>query len=187
VVRRRRDDRAGDTGPQPCSLTGELPNGVGNLGDLKLKSIKLADNDFHGPAPPNLLTAEDDLEHVDLHNNNLTGPMPAGSSGVYLKLMNLADNKMTGSPPMFTNANVRVPPRTYPYPTQIPKYHPNTDLFTHPQLLLTYDVSGNSLDGEVPDMCGAPGITYLFLHKNKLTGALPNLSCMTGLYEVNVQ
>ena len=51
---------------------------------------------------------------------------------------------------------------------------------------MTYDVSGNSLDGEVPDMCGAPGITYLFLHKNKLTGALPNLSCMTGLYEVNV-
>jgi hypothetical protein len=51
---------------------------------------------------------------------------------------------------------------------------------------LTYDVSGNSLDGEVPDMCGAPGITYLFLHKNKLTGALPDLSCMTGLYEVNV-
>ena len=51
---------------------------------------------------------------------------------------------------------------------------------------MTYDVSGNSLDGEVPDMCGAPGITYLFLHKNKLTGALPDLSCMTGLYEVDV-
>ena len=51
---------------------------------------------------------------------------------------------------------------------------------------MTYDVSGNSLDGEVPDMCGAPGITYLFLHKNKLTGALPNLSCMTSLYEVDV-
>ena len=50
---------------------------------------------------------------------------------------------------------------------------------------MTYDVSGNSLDGEVPDMCGAPGIRYLFLHKNKLTGALPDLSCMTDLYEVN--
>ena len=109
-----------------CSLTGELPNGVGNLGDLKLKSIKLADNDFHGPAPPNLLTAEDDLEHVDLHNNNLTGPMPVGSSGVYLKLMNLADNKMTGSPPMFTNANVRVPPHTH----TPPKYPNTTQILT---------------------------------------------------------
>jgi uncharacterized protein YjbI with pentapeptide repeats len=111
-----------------CSLTGELPNGVGNLGDLKLKSIKLADNDFHGPAPPNLLTAEEDLEHVDLHNNNLTGPMPVGSSaGTALKEMNLADNKMTGSPPMFTNAQVRVPPvANSPHP--IPKCHPNTQL-----------------------------------------------------------
>ena len=51
---------------------------------------------------------------------------------------------------------------------------------------MTYDVSDNALDGEVPDMCGSPGITYLFLYKNKLTGALPNLSCMTSLYEVDV-
>jgi Leucine-rich repeat (LRR) protein len=51
---------------------------------------------------------------------------------------------------------------------------------------LTYDVSDNALDGEVPDMCGAPGIRYLYLHKNKLNGALPDLSCMTDLYEVNV-
>ena len=142
-----------------CKLAGSLPAGAGNLGELSLRTIMLGANNFEGDAPPNLLIAHPErLEHVDLSGNHLTGPIPAAHAGLmWLTHLDVSDNKMTGSPPLFTNA----------------------------PLLSRYDVSENSLDGTVPDMCGAPGITGLYLNDNKLTGALPDMSCLTTLTELD--
>jgi hypothetical protein len=39
--------------------------------------------------------------------------------------------------------------------------------------LQALDASGNGLDGELPDDLGKPPLRYLFLNKNKFTGARP--------------
>ena len=143
-----------------CKLAGSLPAGAGNLGELSLRTIMLGANNFEGDAPAESSHRSSGASGTRrfIWKPSLTGPIPSAHAGfTELKHLDVSDNKMTGSPPLFTDA----------------------------PFLSHYDVSKNTLDGTVPDMCGAPGITRLYLNSNKLTGALPDMSCISTLYELD--
>ncbi|TRX51856.1 hypothetical protein FNH22_23160 [Fulvivirga sp. M361] len=88
-----------------CSLTGEIPENIGNASQLK--SIFLQENRLTGNLPVSLgnLTS---MESFRAFNNQLSGPIPDEILRIRrLVFFNVADNKLTSMPNLRTHSNVR--------------------------------------------------------------------------------
>ncbi|KAG9135551.1 hypothetical protein Leryth_026326 [Lithospermum erythrorhizon] len=73
--------------------------------------LSLGQNNFQGRLPINLATKLLQLQQLDLHDNNLTGEIPASISNLsLLQVLNLRNNKLEGSIPeqLSTIPNLRI-------------------------------------------------------------------------------
>lgn len=133
-------------------LTGEIPATLNNLPYLTI--LALAENQLTGVIPTGL----DYVVNVDLHDNLLTGSIPAFSSPDFREL-NLAHNQLTGT----------IPPQ----------------LFT--RYLRTLNLAHNNLTGIIPpEMAQTLELNYLDLSENQLEGSLPAYPHLIGFYYLDV-
>lgn len=127
------------------NITGTLSDSLFRL--PYIQTLDLSDNQFVGELPLNMFTvASSSLLHLNLSNNNFTGPLPTGGvSG--LQTLDLSNNMIWGS---------------------IPE---DIGLFSDLQFL---DLGGNGLMGEIPNsVANLTSLEFLTLASNKLIGEIP--------------
>jgi len=128
-----------------CSITGTIPNTIGNCS--LLKELDLSENNLTGPIPPEIGNL-DSLLFLDLHDNQLTGSIPE-ELGNCTKLWELwlNNNQLIGTiPSTLAGCN---------------------------QILLL-DLSDNQLSGDIPnELATVTSYNSLFFDNNKFTGIPP--------------
>ncbi|CAL9022718.1 unnamed protein product [Prunus brigantina] len=141
-----------------CSITGQIPEGIGNL--TLLENLELSGNQLSGEIPQSISNLKK-LRQLELYENLLTGKLPAGL-GSLPSLVNFdaSTNKLEGDLSELRSL------------TQLASLH----LFE------------NQLEGEIPEEFGEfKSLVKLSLYKNKLTGTLPQkLGSWTGLDYIDV-
>ena len=128
------------------SLTGEIPEALGNLSNLQY--LYLSDNQLTGLIPE-ALGQLDSLKSLTLEANQLTGPIPEALGQLdNLQWLSLSDNQLTGS-----------------IPETLGQLHNLQYLF----------LSDNQLTGVIPEALGQlNNLHTLRLSGNQLTGCIPS-------------
>ncbi|XP_047089812.1 leucine-rich repeat receptor-like kinase protein FLORAL ORGAN NUMBER1 [Lolium rigidum] len=139
---------------------GTLPPELALLTSLTNLTIAACALPGHVPAT---LPALPSLRHLNLSNNNLSGPFPAPSTAPYfpsLALLDCYNNNLTGPLPPFSTA--------------------------HSTTLTYLQLGGNYFSGPIPSTYGAlASLRYLGLNGNALSGAIPTtLSRLTLLEDL---
>ncbi|XP_023535293.1 probably inactive leucine-rich repeat receptor-like protein kinase At2g25790 isoform X2 [Cucurbita pepo subsp. pepo] len=130
------------------NITATLSDSVFRLPHIQI--LDLSDNQFVGELPWNMFdvaVASSSLLHLNLSNNNFTGPLPTGGVSV-LQTLDLSNNMISGSIPKDIGL-----------------------LFSDLQFL---DLGGNVLTGEIPNsVANLKSLEFLTLASNKLSGEIP--------------
>ena len=126
-------------------LTGEIPETLGNLNNLQ--NLDLSSNELTGPIPE-ALGQLNNLQNLDLSSNELTGTIPESLAQLNnLEIFILADNRLTGP---------------------IPKALGQLDS------LKSLDLAYNELTGTIPEsLAQLNNLEIFILADNRLTGPIP--------------
>ena len=90
-------DLANENGFDDLGISGQLPEGIGNLESLEF--LWLEDNQLTGPIPPSIGNLSN-LKYLILHFNELTGPIPHSIGNLSnLEILKLDNNQITGHIP----------------------------------------------------------------------------------------
>lgn len=175
-----------------CSITGQIPEGIGNL--TLLQNLELSDNQIFGEIPAGIVKLKK-LWQLELYNNSMTGKLPVGF-GNLTSLVNLdaSHNLLEGdlSELRFLNQIASLQLFENQFSGEIPeefgefKNLIELSLYTNkltgslPEKLGSWadfqyiDVSENFLTGSVPpDMCKNGNMTDLLILQNRFTGGIP--------------
>ncbi|KAK3439440.1 hypothetical protein EUGRSUZ_C04297 [Eucalyptus grandis] len=126
------------------SLSGMLPNWIGDLRDLQV--LMLSSNLLGGPLPLSLCNMHD-LFLLDLSSNNLGPNIPPCANVTYMRFLHLANDALTGYFPKF--------------------------LLTGSSIV-TLDLRHNALSGEIPNWIGSlRNLKFLLLQGNNFEGLIP--------------
>lgn len=174
------------------SITGKIPEGIGNL--TLLENLELSDNQLVGEIPQRITNLKK-LRQLELYGNFLTGKIPVGFGNLTsLKNFDASMNSVEGdlselksltglvSLQLFQNQLIgKVPEEFGEF-----KNLANLSLYTNkltgplPQKLGSWsgmefiDVSENYLNGPIPpDMCKNERMIDFLLMQNKFTGGIP--------------
>ena len=175
------------------SLTGSIPEELGNLANLKL--LELNFNELVGSIPPEL-GGLSNLEELNLNNNELSGSIPSEFGNLNVRQLRLYRNQLTGTIPaeLGNMANIEflalysnqlsgsIPPELGNLST--PRLHlrlENNNLTgaIPPQLgnitnLLRLDLNSNQLTGPIPsELADPPNLERLYVMNNQLQGLIP--------------
>lgn len=175
-----------------CSLTGRIPEGIGNLSELV--NFEFSDNLVSGEIPSGISNLQK-LWQLEFYNNSITGKFPVGFGNLtrlgrldgsmnqlegdlselrFLKnLMSLQlfENKLSGEIPQefgefqkLVNLSLYTNQLSGPIPQKIGSWA-DFDFI---------DVSENMLTGQLPpDMCKKGKMLRLLVLQNKLSGEIP--------------
>ncbi|OMP08585.1 hypothetical protein CCACVL1_01105 [Corchorus capsularis] len=178
-------------------LNGSLPDELGNLSNLsifqvdgnqisgllpasfvklgKCQHFHMNNNSISGQLPPEL-SAMPQLKHFLLDNNNLSGHLPPEYSLMpKLTMLSLRNCNLTGAIPDFSRTQVRYIDLSH---NQLTGEIPTNKL---PDILTTFNVSYNSLNGSVPsNFSGLPNLQRLAVDNNMLTGEVPSTIWQNG-------
>lgn len=175
-----------------CSITGNIPLGIGNL--TQLVNLELSDNQLHGEIPADIVKLHN-LRQLELYDNYLSGKIPVGF-GNLTNLVNFdaSNNQLEGdlselrfltnlaSLQLFQNQLSGTIPEGFGDLKNLTELSLYTNKLTGPlpQKLGSWaglefiDVSDNSLSGHIPpDMCKNNQMTDLSLLNNSFTGSIP--------------
>lgn len=96
---------------------------------------------------------------IDLHQNGLTGQLPASLSDLpYLETFDVYGNAIGGAIPSLTGLTN----------------------------LVYFDVDNNQFVGSIPSLGGSPNLHYFYAYANQLTGPIPVLTGLSSLYDFQV-
>ncbi|KAI5315000.1 hypothetical protein L3X38_044176 [Prunus dulcis] len=141
-----------------CSITGQIPEGIGNL--ILLENLELSSNQLSGEIPQSISNLKK-LRQLELYENLLTGKLPAG----------------LGSLPSLVN-----------FDASANKLEGDLSELRSLTQLASLQLFENQLEGEIPEEFGEfKSLVKLSLYKNKLTGTLPQkLGSWAGLDYIDV-
>ncbi|KAF5749943.1 inactive receptor kinase [Tripterygium wilfordii] len=146
-------------------IGGELPS-FAALTNLLV--LKLANNQFYGPVPEELLESSTRLQELDLSVNGFTGSFP-GVNSTTLNVLNLSSNGLSGSLPPVLKSCLEVDLSRNMFSGNI------SVVLNWESNLEVLDLSSNKLSGSFPDMSSQfEGLSALNLRNNSLVGALPS-------------
>jgi Leucine-rich repeat (LRR) protein len=189
-----------------CSLEGRIPEGLGNL--TQLRNLELSWNRFSGEIPGDIVKLTN-LRQLELYKNFLTGKLPAGFRNL-TSLVNLdvSTNNLQGniSEVRFLTNIASLNLYENQFTGEIPEelgelkslvyfsLYRNEFTGTLPQKLgsgsdlLYIDVSENFLTGPIPpDMCKSGKMIKLLLLQNRFTGGIPeNYANCSSLERIRV-
>ncbi|KAF8364631.1 hypothetical protein HHK36_033397 [Tetracentron sinense] len=129
-------------------IHGKIPKWIWNVGNKTLSYLNLSHNFLQGFDQPSTISPWPKLSTLDLHSNQLQGPLP--SLLVSTDFFSIANNKLTGEiPPSICNASY----------------------------LYVLDFSNNSLSGVIPHCLGnfSNSISVLNLRSNYFHGTIPQM------------
>lgn len=175
-----------------CSITGNIPKGIGNL--TQLQNLELSDNHLTGEIPPEIGKLHR-LRQLELYDNHLSGKIPVGF-GNLTSLVNFdaSNNQLEGdlselrflknlaSLQLFQNHFSGEIPEEFgdlKNLTELSLYDNKLTGFLPQKLgslvgMQFIDVSDNSLSGPIPpDMCRNNQVTDMALLNNSFTGSIP--------------
>ena len=159
-----------------CSLTGQIPEGLGNL--TQLINLELSCNQFTGEIPADIGKLKN-LRQLELYSNSLTGTLPVGFGNLTsLANLDMSRNKLQG-----TISEVR-------FLTNLVSLHLYENQFTGEvpeelgefKSLSNFSVYRNKFTGPLPQKLGSLGdFLYIDVAENFLTGPIPPDMCKNGM------
>nr|POF24298.1 receptor-like protein kinase haiku2 [Quercus suber] len=159
-----------------CSLTGQIPEGIGNLSQLI--NLELSCNQFTGVIPADIGKLKN-LRQLELYSNSLTGKLPVGFGNLTsLANLDMSRNKLQG-----TISEVR-------FLTNLVSLHLYENQFTGEvpeelgefKNLTNISVYRNKFTGPLPQKLGSLGdFLYIDVAENFLTGPIPPDMCKNGM------
>nr|POF08710.1 receptor-like protein kinase haiku2 [Quercus suber] len=165
-----------------CSLTGQIPEGIGNLSQLI--NLELSCNQFTGVIPADIGKLKN-LRQLELYSNSLTGKLPVGFGNLTsLANLDMSRNKLQG-----TISEVR-------FLTNLVSLHLYENQFTGEvpeelgefKNLTNISVYRNKFTGPLPQKLGSLGdFLYIDVAENFLTGPIPPDMCKNGLCSQNLK
>ncbi|KAI3848404.1 hypothetical protein MKX03_036252 [Papaver bracteatum] len=151
------------------SLTGELPNSIGNL--KLLSCIDLRNSKFHGSIPVSF-SKLNQLQYLDLSSNSFTGLIPSFDMSESLIKVDLSNNRLAG--PILSHRNMLPKLVSLNLKNNSFKGTIQSKYFTLPSLQ-KLDLSMNHFTGhlgEFSNVSSSP-LEWLDLSDNKLQGPIP--------------
>ncbi|KAM4098474.1 hypothetical protein ACJW30_07G080100 [Castanea mollissima] len=148
-----------------CSLTGQIPEGLGNL--TQLINLELSCNQLTGEIPGDIGKLKN-LWQLELYSNSLTGKLPVGF-GNLTSLVNLdmSRNNLQGNISEFTGE----------IPEEIGELKNLSNLSLY----------RNKFTGPLPQKLGSlGGIFYIDVAENFLTGPIPPDMCKNGIMDAMI-
>jgi Leucine-rich repeat (LRR) protein len=146
---------------------------------LLLELEELADSDFAALIPE--LSQLTNLQHLNLHGNQLTSLPPEISQLTNLQHLDLSRNKLTSLPPEFSQlTNLQ---HLNLHGNQLTSLPPEISQLTNLQHL---DLHGNQLTSLPPEISQLTNLQHLELGGNQLTSLPPEISQLTNLQHLNL-
>ncbi|KAI3726533.1 hypothetical protein L1987_66331 [Smallanthus sonchifolius] len=163
---------------QGNQLSGEFPE-LTQLGNLYF--LDVSNNEISGYLPA---TFPGNLIELTMRNNSLEGNIPATlvNSSVYLQVLDLSYNNLTGSlpPELFTHASLQqltVANNQFRWVETPVNWGQNSEL-------IAVDLSNNDIHGFLPGFMGwMPKLTALSLENNKFSGMIPTQYALKAVAE----
>jgi Leucine-rich repeat (LRR) protein/Tol biopolymer transport system component len=121
------------------------------------------------------------LQYFDVHNNQLTGPVPSLASSPNLIGFSVSQNALSGSIPTLTGLT-QIQYLGF-YAAGLSGQIPSLSGLTH---LIQISVGDNNLDGPLPSLAGLADLQLFEASYNHLTGTVPSLSGLSQLQEFDV-
>lgn len=152
------------------SLTGNIPSSL--VSSTKLLVISLRGNKFNGSIPDGLF--ELGFDQIDLSRNQLTGPVPPGSSKLFntLQSLDLSGNQLTGDIPAEIGLNSRLRYLNLSWNNFQTTMPPELGYF---QNLTVLDLRNGAFHGSIPsDLCDSGSLGILQLDGNSFSGLIPD-------------
>ncbi|XP_050205482.1 probable inactive receptor kinase At5g10020 [Mercurialis annua] len=147
-----------------CGINGELPS-LGSF--LRLKVLRLKNNELFGTLPPELFNGSMPVEELDLSGNGFTGSIHEVSSATLNTLM-LSSNGLSGSLPTFLERCIVVDLSGNMISGDLSvmqNWHAGLEVL---------DLSSNKLSGSLPNLISQfSRLSKLSLRNNSLDGNLP--------------
>ncbi|CAI9117254.1 OLC1v1018603C1 [Oldenlandia corymbosa var. corymbosa] len=151
-------------------LSGIIPHSISSCSSLS--SIQLKGNAFNGSIPEGLF--ELGLDEIDLSRNQLTGPIPKGSTKLLdsLEVLDLSGNNLSGVIPSDMGLYVKLRYLNMSlnnFESEIPPE------LGHCKNLTVLDLRDSALTGSIPrDICDSGSLRILQLDENSLIGPFPS-------------
>uniref|UniRef100_A0A6N2KBW6 non-specific serine/threonine protein kinase n=1 Tax=Salix viminalis TaxID=40686 RepID=A0A6N2KBW6_SALVM len=159
-------------GSDPCGGGWE---GIGCTGS-RITYISIASNNFNGPIPPSIGKMSN-LSLLDLTDNKLSGTIPLFAIDLFLQnnVLHLGKNQLTGGiPPNLFSSNMKL------LHVLFDSNQLNGSIPSTLQLVQTLEVirlDRNSLTGPIVlNFTNLPNLSELYLSNNKFSGSIPDLS-----------
>ncbi|KAL0916160.1 hypothetical protein M5K25_013650 [Dendrobium thyrsiflorum] len=151
-------------------LSGTLPEEIGYL--VNLNRLQIDENQISGLIPKSFANLNS-VKHLHMNNNSLSGQIPSELSRLPRLLHLLVDNNNLSGylPPEFSMSPhlkiLQLDNNNFNGST-IPASYGNMNT------LIKLSLRNCSLQGFIPDLSGAPELSYLDLSWNNLTGSIPS-------------
>lgn len=152
-----------------CTITGTIPEQIGNLG--KLVYLSLGDNKLTGKLPASMGTMHEKLEFLSLDGNMLVGGIGPVETLTNLRFLylehNMFERPMDSTMMEDLKALEQIDLSDNAFSGDFPLH-----LLEFPELDVL-DLSSNTIDGSLPDFLPNVALNYLFLHGCSLHGSIP--------------
>lgn len=153
-------------------LTGAIPSWIPESSHLIM--LLLSNNFLEGTLPPSLLAVYH-LQFLDLAGNLLSGDLPSSTvNSMYGINLFLHNNNLTGTIPVTLLENAKI------LDLRNNKFSGSIPHFTNTGEMIIFLLRGNNLTGSIPrKLCDLSNIRLLDFSDNKLNGTIP--SCLYNL------
>ncbi|KAK7809607.1 receptor-like protein kinase 7, partial [Quercus suber] len=161
-----------------CSLTGQIPEGLGNL--TQLINLELSCNQLTGEIPADIGKLKN-LWQLELYSNSLTGKLPVGFGNLTsLKNLDMSRNNLQGniSEVGFLTNIVSIQLFMNQFTGEVPE---EIGEFKN---LSNFSLYRNKFTGPLPQKLGSLGeFFYIDVAENFLTGPIPPDMCKNGILD----
>jgi len=150
-----------------------------------LFQLNLDNNKLTGTLPPTLCSSAAYMLSLTLNSNKLHGPWPSQYDNLPVSVLDMHDNSLTGSLPAFANTAV-LPQYLYIIDLSKNSFEGSIPIgWSNNVGAITINLASNFLTGSIAPFSDRAGL-ILNLHSNQLMGDLSNVQALTKISSLDV-